>query len=158
VADGGADGGAAVGAAPAGGEATGELDEARGGGGIAGGNPGAATDEPAGGGTLCGELGADDALDDAGDGDGDGDDDAGDGSDERPRAGVAAGAGGGDNTMVGSRSLLGSLARCAGSVTAGWVRGTLGNAPARVGVRGSGVDAGSGASSEPAAVGAEPEG
>jgi hypothetical protein len=50
-------------------------------------------------------------------------------------------------TTVGSRSLLGSVVRgaCSGD---GWVRGTLGNAPAREGVRGSGGDDDGGSSPE----------
>src|SRR3954471_5261438 len=64
-----------------------------------------------------------------------------------PRGGAAAaggGAGGGVTTIVGSRSrslpaAVVSVVRggCSGDV---WVRGTLGNAPARDGVRGSGGD------------------
>lgn len=55
------------------------------------------------------------------------------------------GAGGGDSTIVGSRSLLFDSPVRGGCSLAGpdpeaegWVRGTLGNAPARAGARGSG--------------------
>jgi len=60
----------------------------------------------------------------------------GDAGDRAPRGCAGVGAGGGDSTIVGSRSLLGG------------VRGTLGNAPPRAGVRGSGGAAGGGGSSE----------
>jgi hypothetical protein len=134
VAAGGASGGSgAVGGGGAG-AAGAALAGARGGAGIAGaGKPGEATGALAG--DLTGALGAGAGFEPAGD--------AGAAGVRPPRDG----AGGGDSTIVGSRSLLGSVTRCAGSATDGWVRGTLGNAPARVGVRGSG-GAGGGAASE----------
>jgi hypothetical protein len=58
----------------------------------------------------------------------------GDAGDRAPRGCAGVGAGGGDTTIVGSRSLVGG------------VRGTLGNAPPRAGVRGSGGAAGGGGS------------
>lgn len=67
--------------------------------------------------------------------DGELDDDAG--ACLAPRAGGGVGAGGGDSTIVGSRS-----------VEEGGVRGTLGNAPPRAGVRGSGGAADGGGSAE----------
>lgn len=80
---------------------------------------------------------------DAAEGDGvvlDGGDDDVLGADDERRALRGGGAGGTEITIVGSRSLA-SLPRAAGSVAGDvWVRGTLGNAPARDDVRGSGAD------------------
>jgi hypothetical protein len=108
---------------------------------------GAGADGPAAG-VAAGAAGGDDlaevcfAGDFAGAGAGELDDEAGDCL--APRAGGGVGAGGGDSTIVGSRS-----------AEEDGVRGTLGNAPPRVGVRGSGGAADGGGSDDEAAEGAE---